>query len=48
MITTIMAGFAFGYCIMDIILNYRARRTVDELLKSTLEKDPDFLKMEDC
>ena len=34
-----MAGFAFGYCIMDIILNYRARRTVDELLKSTLEDD---------
>ncbi len=39
MITTIMAGFAFGYCIMDIILNYRARRTIDELLKSTLEND---------
>jgi hypothetical protein len=24
---------------MDIIQNYRARRTVDELLKSTLEND---------
>ena len=39
MITTIMAGFAFSYCIMDIIQNYRARRTMDELLKSTLEND---------
>jgi hypothetical protein len=39
MITTIMAGFAFGYCVMDIILNYRARRVMDELLKSTIEKE---------
>ena len=37
MITTIMAGFAFGYCVMDIIQNYRAKRTMYELLKSTLE-----------
>jgi hypothetical protein len=39
MITTIMAGFAFGYCVTDIILNYRARRVMDELLESTLEND---------
>jgi hypothetical protein len=39
MITTIMAGFAFGYCVMDIILNYRTRRVMDELLKSTIEKE---------
>jgi hypothetical protein len=39
MIVTMMAGFAFGYCVMDIIQNYRARRTIDELLKSTLEND---------
>jgi hypothetical protein len=37
MITSIMAGFAFGYCVTDIILNYRARRVMNELLKSTLE-----------
>lgn len=37
MIVTMMAGFAFGYCVMDIILNYRAKRTLDEMLKSTLE-----------
>ena len=39
MITTVMAGFAFGYCIMDIIQNYRARRIMNELLESTLESD---------
>ena len=39
MIVTMMAGFAFGYCIMDIIQNYRAKRTIDELLKSTIEGD---------
>jgi len=33
----IMAGFAFGYCVIDIIKNYRAKRTVNEMLKSTLE-----------
>ena len=48
MITTIMAGFAFGYCVVDIIMNYRAKRIMDELLKSTVEKDSDFLKIEDC
>jgi len=42
MITTFMAGFAFGYCIMDIIQNYRAHRTVDELLKSIREDDNDL------
>ena len=39
MITSIMAGFAFGYCVMDIIMNYRARRTMDELLRSTIENE---------
>ena len=39
MITTIMAGFAFGYCVMDIVLSYRARHNMNELLKSTLEND---------
>lgn len=37
MITTIMAGFAFGYCVMDIIQNYRSKLIVDEMLKSTVE-----------
>jgi len=37
MITTIMAGFAFGYCVMDIIQNYRSKKIVDEMLKSTVE-----------
>ena len=39
MITSIMAGFAFGYCVMDIIMNYRARRNENELLKSTIENE---------
>jgi len=48
MITTIMAGFAFGYCVVDIILNYRAQRAENELLKSAVEKEQNFLRMEDC
>jgi len=38
-ITTIMAGFVFGYCVGGIILSYGAKRTVNELLKSTLENN---------
>lgn len=30
-IISIMAGFAFGYCVMDIIQNYRTRHIVDEM-----------------
>jgi hypothetical protein len=37
MITTIMAGFAFGYCVTDIILNYRKKKYYDELMKTTIE-----------
>lgn len=33
MITSIMAGFAFGYCIMDIIQNYRANKRIEEFVK---------------
>jgi transcriptional regulator of met regulon len=36
-IVSVMAGFSFGYCIMDIIQNYRTKRQVNELLKSTVE-----------
>ena len=35
-IISIMAGFAFGYCVVDIIQNYRTKRQENELLKSTL------------
>ena len=38
-IVSIMAGFSFGYCIMDIIQNYRTKRQVEELLKSTVEEE---------
>lgn len=33
MITTIMAGFAFGYCVMDIIRNYQSERRINEFMK---------------
>lgn len=37
MITTIMAGFAFGYCVTDIILSYRSKKHYENLLKTTVE-----------
>ncbi len=37
MITSIMADFAFGYCIADIIINHYNKKVNDELLKSTVE-----------
>lgn len=33
MITSIMAGFAFGYCIVDIIKNYQAERRINQFVK---------------
>ena len=37
MITSIMAGFAFGYCVMDIIMNIYNKNKEHELLKTTVE-----------
>ena len=37
MITSIMAGFAFGYCIADIIINYRANKKLNEDFKRIIE-----------
>jgi hypothetical protein len=37
MITTIMAAFAFGYCVADIVINYHNNKKNLELLKSTVE-----------
>jgi len=39
MITTIMAGFAFGYCIMDIFLNHRANKRLSEDLKKIIDSE---------
>ena len=39
MITTVMAAFAFGYCVMDIVINYHYNKKSKELLKSTVDKD---------
>ena len=38
MITTIMAGFAFGYCVMDIIRNYQSERRIEKALRETLNE----------
>ena len=38
MITTIMAGFAFGYCVMDIIQNYRSNKQIEKFVKEFEEK----------
>jgi len=41
-IIAIMAGFSFGYCIMDIFRNIQAERRINEILKETvLERDYD-------
>jgi hypothetical protein len=37
MITTIMAGFAFGYCLTDFIMSVRSKKQEIELLKTTIE-----------
>jgi len=42
MLTTIMAGFAFGYCVMDIILNYRARKNIDKFVNEEIEKAENY------
>jgi CHASE3 domain sensor protein len=39
-IIAIMAGFAFGYSIMDIIQNYRANRRIEQFVKD-LEQQHD-------
>jgi hypothetical protein len=39
MITTIMAAFAFGYCVADIVINYHYNKKYNELLKSTVETE---------
>ena len=39
MITSIMAGFAFGYCIMDLFLNVYNKKQMNEFLKTTIETE---------
>jgi len=41
MIVSIMAGFAFGYCVMDIIRNIQSERRINELLRETVENRND-------
>ena len=37
-IVSIMAGFSFGYCVMDIIRNIQAEKRINELLAETLNE----------
>jgi hypothetical protein len=39
MITTIMAGFAFGYCVIDIILTHRANKRLNEDLQRIINQE---------
>ena len=39
MITTIMAGFAFGYCVVDFILSHRANKRLNEDLKQSIDRE---------
>ncbi len=34
----IMAGFAFGYCIMDIIRNYQSNKKIEQFVKEFEQK----------
>jgi hypothetical protein len=38
MVTTIMAAFAFGYCVADIIMNIRNKQRDNELLEQILSE----------
>ena len=37
MIVSLMAGFAFGYCVVDLVMNIYNKKQEYELLKSTIE-----------
>ena len=39
MITTIMAAFAFGYCVMDIVLTHRSNKRLSEDLKQIIDAE---------
>jgi hypothetical protein len=39
MITTIMAGFAFGYCVVDLFLNYRSNQRINQFMKEFEKHD---------
>jgi len=39
MITSFMAGFAFGYCVIDFVYNIYTKKQENELLKTTIETE---------
>lgn len=40
-IVAIMAGFSFGYCVMDIIRNWQAEKRINEMLAEVM-KEADY------
>jgi len=42
MIISIMAGFAFGYCVMDIIRNYQSEQRLKEVMKEWDNKSSNY------
>lgn len=38
MITTLMAGFAFGYCVVDIIRKHQANKQIEQFVKDFEQK----------
>lgn len=43
-IIAIMAGFSFGYCLVDIYRNYQAEKRINEFLAETIETRDDTLR----
>ena len=39
MITTIMAAFAFGYCVADIAINFYNNKRYNEMMKTLVETE---------
>lgn len=38
MITSLMAGFAFAYCLVDMYKNYRANKNIEEFVREFEQK----------
>ena len=38
---TFAAFFSFGYCITDIVLNWRSAKRLDEMLKEIVDAEKD-------
>ena len=41
-VVAIMAGFSFGYCLMDIYRNYQAEKRINEMLKDAIDLETNY------